>query len=263
MKSILLADNEAITAAALQRTLCRLGFNVEIANSSISTQVQAKERRFDLILFDFRVWSIEQTGDPSHPEYASSACWHGTGLIRELRAAGVRTPILVYTALDRELYETAALDAGADDYIIRGPHLATFLSRIHAHLRRRDWDLGLTSRTDRRIAIGRYVLDRDTGILTIGDEPVVLTSREMRLLEKLASSPSRIVSHAELLDDVWGNDLRRSPEALAATVKRLRRKAEKQGAGNLIDNIRGKGYKLSDCVRPKSVSVPAHPNRRN
>ncbi len=263
MKSILLAHSEAIVAAALQRTLCRLGFHVEIVNSSISTHARAKDRRFDLILFDFNHWTTGQTGDALDPEHASSACWQGTGLIRELRAAGVRTPILVYTALDRELYETASLDAGADDYIIRGPHLATFLSRIHAHLRRREWDLGLSSRTDRRVAIGRYVLDRDTGILFIDDKPVVLTNREMRLIEKLAANPSRIVCHTELLDDLWGNDLRRSPEALAAAVKRLRGKAEKQGAAKLIENIRGKGYKLSNSINRKSSLIPVPSARRS
>jgi Response regulators consisting of a CheY-like receiver domain and a winged-helix DNA-binding domain len=87
------------------------------------------------------------------------------------------------------------------------------------------------------------MMDRDRSVLAIGDRPMLLTNREFRLLEKLAANPERIVSQTELLDEVWANDIHRSPKTLAAAVKRLCSKAEKYGLPDFIEN-RGRGYKL-------------------
>jgi DNA-binding response OmpR family regulator len=255
MKSILLVNNDTITTLALQRVLCRLGFHVETATSHLSARSKALEPQFDLILMEFNLPYDDQSGTQLSSGVPDSACWYGTGLIRELRASGVRLPVLVLGAQENPLHETASLDAGADDYIHKRDQLNTFLSRIYAHLRRREWDFGLSSRTDRRIAVGRFMLDRDNGVLDIEDESMVLTCREIRLLEKLASNPDRIVSHTELLNDLWGTDVRRSPEVLGATVKRLRVKAERYGLKDFIET--GRGYRLGRIVFHKSGASSA------
>lgn len=246
MNSILLVNNDITATEGLQRVLGRLGFHVEVATSYISARTKALEPHFELILMEFNL----ENRDSHQTESFSldKACWRGTGLIRELRLSGVRLPILVLAAQEHLLHETASLDAGADDYIPKREQLNTLLSRIYSHLRRREWDLGLRSRADRRIAVGRFMMDRDSSVLSIDDQGMLLTNREFRLLEKLAANPERIVSQTELLDDIWGNDLRRSPKALAAAVKRLRIKAQGHGLPNFIENARGLGYKLGTVV---------------
>jgi DNA-binding response OmpR family regulator len=81
--------------------------------------------------------------------------------------------------------------------------VSMLLSRLHAHLRRRERDLGLPAKTERRVAIGRFTLDRRARVLLADEMPIILAHREMKLLEQLASSPSRVFSSDEILDEVW------------------------------------------------------------
>lgn len=246
MKSILLVNNDILATEALQRVLGRLGFYAEVATSHLSARSKAREPRFDLILMEFNL-DYPQQLSPRSPSQ-DRACWCGTGLIRELRASGVRLPILVLGSGENPLHETSSLDAGADDYIERSDHLNALLARLYSHLRRREWDLGSKSPADRRVAVGRYMMDRDSSILALDEQPMLLTNREFRLVEKLAGNPERVVSQEELLQDIWGNDIRSSPRALAAAVKRLRLKAAKHGLHDFIENARGRGYKLGSVV---------------
>jgi len=254
MKSILLVNNDVPATEAFQRVLHRLGFHVDVATSHTSARSMSLEPKFDLILMEFNL----DYDVPTSPKISKrdKACWCGTGLIRELRASGVRLPILVIGYEENPLHETSSLDAGADDYILKSDELNTLLARLYSHLRRREWDLGLISRADRRVVVGRYMMDRDSSVLALDDQSMLLTNREFRLLEKLAANPDRIVSQTELLDDVWGDDLRRSTKALAAAVKRLRRKAEKHGIPEFIENARGIGYKLGTTVRSRNTFPP-------
>lgn len=249
MNSILLIDSEPVAAAALRSTLMRFGFEAEWAECGQAAHAWLRTRPFDLILVEFDL-SPRPDGEPV-PEPAKSAAghWSGTGLVRELRAAGVMSPILVHTVLEGELYETASLDAGADDYIVKKLPFSVLLSRLHAHLRRRERDLGVAARTERRVPIGRFTLDRKTRILLAQEKPVHLAQREMRLLEQLASSPARIFSPEEILESVWGNHIRRSLPALSALLRRLRQKMAKNGLPDPVENVRGRGFRLLPSIR--------------
>jgi DNA-binding response OmpR family regulator len=101
---------------------------------------------------------------------------------------------------------------------------------------------------DRRTAIGRYTLDRESRILIADERAIPLSRREIKLLEQLAASPSRIIKTTEILDHVWGNELRRSPQALTALIKRLRRKMAKNELDDPIEAVRGTGIKLADST---------------
>src|SRR5260370_31262256 len=202
MNSILLVDNETVVATALQATLNRFGFEVELADSGKAAHAWLTKAHFDLIVVDFDL-SPRQNGEAVlEPSKSVTGCWSGTGLIRELRAVRVTSPILVHTVLEGELYETASLDAGADDYIVKKAPISILLSRLHAHLRRSERDLRLAPRTERRVAVVRFTLYRKARVLLADEKPIVLAHREMKLLEKLASSPSRVFSSDEILDEV-------------------------------------------------------------
>jgi DNA-binding response OmpR family regulator len=249
MNSILLIDSETVVATALQATLSRCGFEVDLADSGKAAQERLRRENFDLILVEFDL-SPRPTGKVIvEPSQSATGCWSGTGLIRELRAARVTTPILVHTVLEGELYETASLDAGADDYIVKKAPISMLLSRLHAHLRRRERDLGLAAKADRRVAIGRFTLDRKARVLLADEKPIILAQREMKLLEKLASSPSRVFSPNEILDEVWGDHIRRSLPALSGLLRRLRQKMVKNGLPDPVENVRGRGFRLLESIR--------------
>jgi DNA-binding response OmpR family regulator len=249
MNSILLIDSETVVATGLQTTLRRFGLAVELASCRKAAHEWLQEEDFDLILVEFDLTPRPNGESVLEPSKSGSGYWGGTGLIRELRAIGISSPILVYTVLEGELFETASLDAGADDYIVKKAPISTLLSRLHAHLRRRERDLGLATKAERRVAIGRFVLDRRARILLADEKPIKLAQREMLLLEKLASSPSRIFSPNEILDSVWGNHIRRSLPALSALLRRLRQKMSMNGLPDPVENVRGKGFRLLEAIR--------------
>lgn len=259
MNSILLIDSEAHFAECVQSTLKNFRMDVRVADSSKAAHSVLRSEEFDLILVDFDL--SPRPGDHAIKEPAQSATgsWSGTGLIRELRASGVTCPILVFTSLEGELYETASLDAGADDFLLKTTPISLLLSRLHAHLRRSARDLGTAERTERRVAIGRFTLDRKARILLADEKPVVLATREMILIEKLASNPSKIFPQEEILNVVWGNHLRRSHAALAGVIKRLRQKMMNNGLPDPIENVRGQGFRLPPALR---LELPAIQSRQ-
>jgi DNA-binding response OmpR family regulator len=249
MNSILLVDSETVVATALQATLSQFGFEVELADSGEAAHAWLTKAQFDLIVVDFDLSPRPNGEAVLEPSKSATGCWSGTGLIRELRAARITSPILVYSVLEGELYETASLDAGADDYIVKKAPISILLSRLHAHLRRRERDLGQAAKAERRVAVGRFTLDRKARVLLADEKPVTLAHREMKLLEKLASSPARVFSPNEILDEVWGDHIRRSLPALSGLLRRLRQKMVKNGLPDPVENVRGRGFRLLESIR--------------
>jgi DNA-binding response OmpR family regulator len=236
MKSILLVDDEPVVATGLQRTLRKFGFLVDLVQTPDEAHKRLEEAQFDLILVDF---DLNKKTEPA------GAGVYGIGLIKELRAAKISVPILVYTVLDGEWYEQASLDAGADDFILKTVPISTLLSRLHMHLRRHERDTGRDARSTRRLGIGRFVLDRENQVLAANEEPIGLTVRETKLLSVLGANPGRVISAQELLDEVWGKEADRSPAALFSALKRLRQKLEEHQVHNFIENVKGEGFKVS------------------
>jgi len=252
MNSILLIDSETAVATILQATLRQFGFEVELADSAKAARAYLSKMKFDLILVEFDLSPRPNGKAILEPSKSAVGQWSGTGLIRELRAARVTSPILAYTTLEGELYETASLDAGADDYIVKKAPISIILSRLQAHLRRSERDLGLAANAERRVAVGRFTLDRRARVLLADEKPITLAYREMKLLEKLASSPSRVFSPDEILDEVWGNHLRRSLPALSGLLRRLRQKMAQNDLPDPVENVRGRGFRLIQSISPNA-----------
>jgi DNA-binding response OmpR family regulator len=236
MKKILLVDAEPVASAGLQRTLRGFGFSVQVAESAEAAHTAIAQTQFDLILVDF---------DLSKSKQPRIEVVSGTGLVRELRAAKVNIPILMYTGLEAEWYETASLDAGADDFILKRTSKSTLLSRIHAHLRRFERDFGQTPRTTQRLGIGRFVLDREARVLAADEKPIPLTAKETELLELLAAEPGRIVPTQEILNKLWENEGPKSSAALNSALKRFRRKLDNNHVRDLVESVKGQGFKLA------------------
>jgi DNA-binding response OmpR family regulator len=137
MNSILLVDDEAVIGAQFARTLEGLGFEVEVAPTVESGLSRAETAQFDAILVEFNLRSERS----AHPRTGN-----GHQVVRQLRALGVTAPVLMLTAMKGELYETASLDAGADDFILKTTSIPCLVSRLRAHIRRREQ--GLSKRSE-------------------------------------------------------------------------------------------------------------------
>ncbi len=116
-------DDEAAICVEFRRTLQELGYHVEIAHTVESAFGSIREARFDAILVEFNLTS-ERGADPR--------TGGGIRLIRDLRKSGTTTPILVYTVMEGEAYETASIDAGADDFILKQMPISDFFSRLRS-----------------------------------------------------------------------------------------------------------------------------------
>jgi DNA-binding response OmpR family regulator len=133
MNSILVVDDEAVICAEFARTLESLGFKAEVAHTVESGPSCAAATRFDIILVEFNLRSDRR----AHPRSGN-----GLQVVRQLRASEVKAPVLIFTAMKGELYETASLDAGADDFIQKTTAIPCLVSRIRAHIRRHELSLG-------------------------------------------------------------------------------------------------------------------------
>jgi DNA-binding response OmpR family regulator len=238
MNSILLVDGEQAVSSAFQRTLRRFGYQVEVETDADEAFKRARDSTFDLILVEMRL------GRES-----------GTALVRQLRAAGFVGPILVHTSLSDPIYETSALDAGADDYISKSVSSELLASRIHAHLRReqrlRD---GRMKGSARRIQVGDLMLDKESKMILAGETIVELTEKETKILALLASNSDRVVPSKEILEKAWGRDLNITASALYGVLNRLRSKLETRcHTKNLIENYHGRGFKLAPPQTPNSM----------
>ena len=133
MNPILLVDDETVICAEFARTLEGLGFEVTVAPTVESGLSCCEAARFDAILVEFNLRSERR----AHPRTGN-----GLQVVRQLRALGVTAPVLMFTAMKGELYETASLDAGADDFILKTTSIPSLVSRLRAHIRRHEQGLG-------------------------------------------------------------------------------------------------------------------------
>jgi DNA-binding response OmpR family regulator len=127
MNSILLVDDETAICTEFARTLEGLGFEVEVAPDVESGLSRAEAAQFDAILVEFNLRSKRR----AHPRTGN-----GLQLVRQLRALDANTPVLMFTAMEGEPYETASLNAGADDFIPKTISIPSLVSRLRAHIRR-------------------------------------------------------------------------------------------------------------------------------
>jgi two-component system KDP operon response regulator KdpE len=166
----------------------------------------------------------------------------GVALIRSLRAAH-SMPILVLSARSQEVEKIAALDAGADDYLTKPFGVGELLARVRAMLRR----AAAKPQPSPLLSIGELALDRQARRLTLRGAPVHLTPVEFRLFERLARSPGTVLTHRQLLADVWGGDQVDQLHYLRIYMGHLRAKLEDDPAQPryLLTEL-GVGYRLAD-----------------
>ena len=219
MRILIVEDNPA-TLDLLNRSLTEAGHDVALAPRQESGLQLAAEREFDLAILDVTL-----------PDGS------GLDLCRELRARGMRFPILFLTAHNEVESRIAGLDAGGDDYLKKPFAIAELRARIRALGRRG----GLAPPAS--LASGDTAIDFSARSFRAGGSEVTLTSREWSVLEVLAANAGRVVSRDEIIEAAWPNPGPGAAESFVVIVSRLRRKLG--GEEDLrIRTVRGEGVIL-------------------
>jgi two-component system KDP operon response regulator KdpE len=224
---VLIIDDEPSVRRFLHATLRANGFRTQEAATARQALVQHAGWRPDIVLLDLGL----PDGD-------------GLEVLAALRARN-STPVIVLSARGRERDKVTALDAGADDYLTKPFGAPELLARIRVALRHatRPAD-GSPSRV---VEVGALEIDLDARRVACGGAPIHLTPTEYRLLSVLALHEGRVVTHQQLLRDVWGADASGDAHYLRVYMGQLRRKLEVNTTRpRYLHTEPGVGYRLRD-----------------
>ena len=223
---ILVVDDDRAVRESLRRSLSFNGYSVELAQDGREALDVIANDRPDALVLDVMMPRLD-----------------GLEVCRQLRSTGDDLPILVLTARDSVSERVAGLDAGADDYLPKPFALEELLARMRALLRRTTPDEGTESAA---LTFSDLSLDPVTREVTRGDRQISLTRTEFALLELLLAHPRRVLSRAQILEQVWGYDFPTTGNALEVYIGYLRRKTEAEGEPRLLHTVRGVGYVLRE-----------------
>ena len=225
---ILLIEDDDVLRHVMLKSLVDAGHRVDAAANLAQAAHFWHVQSFDVVLLDLNLPETEQ---------AQSPMGSGLSVLREARARGDRTPVMVLTARNRTEERISGLDAGADDYLGKPFDLGEVEARLRALVRRSQGASDMTQ-------VGQLRLDRKTRRVTLGDEPLVLPAREFEVLWELMTPPGRAVNKRALSDKLSDFDAALGDNALEAFISRLRRKLQHSGAA--IRTLRGIGYLLEE-----------------
>ncbi len=223
---ILLVEDDPVLREVMRLSLRDAGHRVDEAGTLEQAAHFWRVQPFDAVLLDL---NLPQSDAPNSP------LANGLTLLREARARGDRTPVLVLTARNRTDERIAGLDAGADDYLGKPFELAEVEARLRALVRR-------TAGTEDLFEIGRLNLDRKARRFTVDGVMLELPAREFEVLWELMTPPGRVVSKRSLSDKLSDFSEALGDNALEAFISRLRKKLS--GSGARIRTLRGLGYAL-------------------
>jgi two-component system phosphate regulon response regulator PhoB len=223
MARILIIEDEQDLAGLVEYNLRAGGFEPEVANTGAGGLAKARARAPDLVLLDLML-----------PDVAGSEVLRMLKNDTELR----KVPVVIVSAKGQETDRIQGLELGADDYVVKPFSVRELMLRVKEVLRRSDADEGSAT----QLAAGELQLDTSRHQVRVKGEEVVLTALEFRLLHTLMERGGRVQTREVLLSDVWGIQAEIHTRTVDTHIKRLR---EKLGpAGDIIETVRGVGYKL-------------------
>lgn len=225
---ILLIEDDDVLRHVMLKSLVDAGHRVDAAADLAQAGHFWRVQAFDVVLLDLNLPQSDQANAPMGS---------GLSVLREARARGDRTPVMVLTARNRTEERIAGLDAGADDYLGKPFDLGEVEARLRALVRRSQGASDVTQ-------VGLLRLDRKSRRVSLGAEPLLLPAREFEVLWELMTPPGRAVNKRALSDKLSDFDAALGDNALEAFISRLRRKLNHSGAA--IRTLRGIGYLLEE-----------------
>ena len=223
-----MVEDDAEAATAMVRGLSEAGHEVTHAVDGAFGLLEAQKGGYDVYVVDRMMPRLD-----------------GVGMVEMVRKGGDQTPVLFLSALGEVEDRVTGLKAGADDYLVKPFHKEELIARVRALLRRSGgW-------SQAKLVSGPLVLDTSAQTLTLGDQPVELTSYEFRVLNYLLLHAGKVISKSELNEHLYAEDSERDSNVIEVFIRRLRSKIDPDGTGNPITTLRGAGYRW-DWPRPES-----------
>ena len=221
MGNILIVEDDPNIRKLVRVNLVKRGYTISEAADSHQAMALFQEEPVDLVLLDLMLPGLS-----------------GVDVCKWIRARS-DVPIIVLSARLEEDIKVAALDAGADDYVTKPFGAEELLARVRAFLRR---SYVPAKTDDTKIQIGELIIDLEAYRVFVGETDLHLTRTEYAILAVLAHRPDAIVTHDELLTQVWGPEYRGSNHYLHTYLGRLRKKLVDYG--ELLETAPGMGYNL-------------------
>jgi DNA-binding response OmpR family regulator len=218
---ILLVEDETRLADAVKQGLGEEGFTVETAGSAEAAESIIARGALDLIVLDLQL--------PGK---------NGLDLLRELRAGGNQTPVLILTASGSLEQRVSGLDVGADDYLTKPFAFAELVARIKALARRP------RTKSSPILKVGDLEFDTIKRRAKIGEHALNLSPKEKMLLELLMRHAGQVVTRDMIAETVWDSNYNSLTNLIEVFVNRLRQKIDPRADRSLIVTVRGEGYTM-------------------
>ncbi len=212
---ILVVEDEERIASDIADSVNAGGYVAEIVGDGEKAWFQGGTENYGAIILDLGLPKID-----------------GLTILKRWRQEGVKTPVMVLTARGSWTDRVDGIDAGADDYLPKPFRMEELMARLRALLRRS------SGHAQPLISVSNVTLDPRTRQVTVSGVPVMLTPLEFRLLNYLFHNRGKVISQAELSDNLYSHDSERDSNAIEALVGRLRRKLK----SDVIETRRGFGY---------------------
>lgn len=219
---ILVAEDDTDTAEFVARGLRELGHNVLLTGDGVDALHLLSTEQPDLAILDRMLPRLD-----------------GLSIVRCARAAGVDAPVLLLTALGRIEDRVSGLEAGGDDYLVKPFAFSELAARVNALARRKPFHQEIT-----RLEFSGIVMDLLKRQLFRDETPVNLQPREFRILEELMREDGKVVTRTMLLERVWNYHFDPQTNIVETHISRLRSKLNDGGKPNLIQTVRGVGYRM-------------------
>jgi two-component system OmpR family response regulator len=220
---ILVVEDDRETAAYLVKGLNESGYTVDCANDGREALFLASSGDYNAIVLDRMLPSMD-----------------GLSVLGALRAAEIRTPALILSALGSVDDRVKGLRAGGDDYLVKPFAFSELLARLEALLRR-----GVTAPATTKLRVADLELDLLTRTVKRDGKSIEVLPREFRLLEYLMRNAGHVVTRTMLLEHVWDYHFDPQTNVIDVHVSRLRQKIDKSFERPLLNTVRGAGY----CLR--------------
>jgi DNA-binding response OmpR family regulator len=216
---ILIVEDSPRLRETLQKALSRMGHAVDLAADGAEALLMGRTGAYDAIVLDRMLPKTQ-----------------GLEVLSDWRKRGIRTPVLLLSALDGVEEKVRGLDLGADDYLTKPFALAELVARLEALVRRR------YDQPDPILRVGPLVIDTAAKTILRDAETIVLQAREFALLEFLARNPGRVFSREQIESRLYSESTGPLSNAVDAAICSLRRKLCPPGSAPLIHTRRGLGY---------------------
>jgi two-component system copper resistance phosphate regulon response regulator CusR len=223
MIKILLIEDEPKTVQSLKQGLEENNYDVSIAYDGNMGKQLALTHAYQLIVSDIIIPGI-----------------NGLDLCKELRASGIQTPILMLTALSTTDDKLNGFEAGADDYLAKPFDFKEFLARVKALIKRSNQTI-LEAQT---LKFADLEMDLSSHLVSRAGQMINLTSKEFQLLEYFLKNQEKVISKAEIAENIWEVEDENSSNLIEVYVNYLRKKVDKGFSSKLIHTQFGMGYIL-------------------